>query len=207
MERVAPWPPAEDGRHSSASGSRVGTREGRGRRGRQGPGMRQTPTKGKGERGADRGDSGHRPNALSNSSRRGRPHRSVHREETARYEALAHIERQRRRHQPPEPGPDTIYRLEMGPGRGRSERQGGQEGSGGVHIGQPSGGPQRGEGQAGSHHFRHHLTLGWGWCTHPHRRLRAYHRRRLCCSTRRPAGRRGGHREGRERSTGGHGRG
>ena len=71
------------------------------------------------------------------------------RQQAARYEALADMERQRRRHQPPEPGPDTTYRLEMGSGRGRSERQGGQEGSGGVHSGQPSGGLQRGEGLAG----------------------------------------------------------
>ena len=75
--------------------------------------------------------------------------REARRQQAARYEALAHLERQRRRHEPPEPGPDTICRLEMGSGRGRSERQGGQEGSGGVHSGQPSGGLQRGEGQAG----------------------------------------------------------
>ena len=67
------------------------------------------------------------------------------RQQAARYEALAHMERQRRCHQPPEPGPETIYRLEMGSGRGRSERQGGQEGSRGVHSGQPSRGLQRGE--------------------------------------------------------------
>ena len=75
--------------------------------------------------------------------------REARRQQTARYEALAHMERQRRRRQAPEPGPDTIYRQEMGSGRGRLERQGEQEGSGGVHSGQPSGGPQRGEGQAG----------------------------------------------------------
>ena len=35
----------------------------------------------------------------------------------ARYEALAHVEHQRRRHQRPGQGPDTIYQLEMEPGR------------------------------------------------------------------------------------------
>ena len=44
---------------------------------------------------------------------------------------------------------DTIYRLETGSGRGRSEGQDGQEESGGEHSGQPGGGPQREEGQAG----------------------------------------------------------
>ena len=75
--------------------------------------------------------------------------REARRQQAARYEALAHMERQRHRREAPEPGPDTIYRQEMGSGKGRSERQGGQEGSGGGHSGQPSGGPQRGEGQAG----------------------------------------------------------
>ena len=44
--------------------------------------------------------------------------------QAARYEALAHMERQRGRHQTPEPAPHTIYRREMGSGRGRSEHQG-----------------------------------------------------------------------------------
>ena len=39
--------------------------------------------------------------------------REARRQQAARYEALAHVERQRRRHQPPEPGPDTVYRSEM----------------------------------------------------------------------------------------------
>ena len=39
---------------------------------------------GKGEKGADRGNSGHSPNTRSNSSRRGRPHRSVRRYEQKR---------------------------------------------------------------------------------------------------------------------------
>ena len=38
-------------------------------------------------------------------------------QQAARYEALAHVEHQRRRRQPTEQGPDTIYQLEMEPGR------------------------------------------------------------------------------------------
>ena len=45
--------------------------------------------------------------------------REAHRQQTARYEALARMEHERRHHQPPNPGPETIYRLEMGSGRGR----------------------------------------------------------------------------------------
>ena len=71
------------------------------------------------------------------------------RQQAARYEALAHMEHQRRHHHPPDPGPDTIYRLEMGSGRVGSGLQGGQEGSEEVHSGQPSAGLRREEGQAG----------------------------------------------------------
>ena len=74
--------------------------------------------------------------------------REARRQQAARYEALAHVERQRHRHQPPEPRPDTIYRLEMEPGRTGSGRQGGLEGSGGDHSGQPSGGVRREGGPA-----------------------------------------------------------
>ena len=73
----------------------------------------------------------------------------MRRQQAAQYEVPAHMERQRRRHQPPERGPGTIYRLEMGSGRGGSGRQGGQEGSGGEHSGRPSGWLRREEGQAG----------------------------------------------------------
>ena len=51
--------------------------------------------------------------------------KEAHREQAGRYEVLAHVERQRCRHQPPEPGPDTIYRFEMESGRTGSGRQGG----------------------------------------------------------------------------------
>ena len=72
----------------------------------------------------------------------------MRRQQAARYEALAHVECQRRRRQPPEQGPDTIYRWEMEPGRTGSGRQGGQEGLGGERSGQPSGGMRREIGQA-----------------------------------------------------------
>ena len=41
----------------------------------------------------------------------------MRRKQAARYEALAHVEHQRRCRQPPEQGQDTIYQLEMEPGR------------------------------------------------------------------------------------------
>ena len=41
----------------------------------------------------------------------------MRRQQAARYEALAHVEPQRCRRQLPEKGPDTIYQLEMEPGR------------------------------------------------------------------------------------------
>ena len=66
--------------------------------------------------------------------------RGARHQQAARCEALAHVERQRRRHQPLEPGPDTIYRLEMGSGRTGSGRQRGLERLGGEHSGQFSGG-------------------------------------------------------------------
>ena len=43
--------------------------------------------------------------------------REARRQQAARYEALAHVEHQRSRRQPPGQGPDTIYQLEMEPGR------------------------------------------------------------------------------------------
>ena len=74
--------------------------------------------------------------------------REARRQQAARYEAPAHMVRRRRRHQPPGLGTDTVYPLESGSGRGGSGRQVGQEGSGGVHSGQPSCGLRREEGQA-----------------------------------------------------------
>ena len=68
--------------------------------------------------------------------------REARRRQTARYEALGHMERQRRRQQAPLPEPKTINRLEMGLGRGGVENKGKQEGAGEQRSGQPSGGPQ-----------------------------------------------------------------
>ena len=75
--------------------------------------------------------------------------REACRQQAAGYEALAHMERQGHRHQPPEPGPDTIHWLEMGSGRAGSGRQGGQEVSEEVHSGESSGGLRREKGQEG----------------------------------------------------------
>ena len=50
--------------------------------------------------------------------------REAQRQQVAGHKALAHVECQRRRHQPPEPASDTIYRLEMESGRTGSGRQG-----------------------------------------------------------------------------------
>ena len=124
-------------------------REGKGRRGRRGLGMRRDARKEKGEKGLERGNIGRSTNTRPSSRRRGGFHRSVQQsregrsQRAARYEALAHVERQRRRHQPPEPRPDTSYRLQMESRRMRWGRQGGLERSGGEHSGQPSGGVRR----------------------------------------------------------------
>ena len=131
-------------------------REGKGRWGRRGLGKRRDTRQGRGGKGVDGGDSGRSPNACSGSCHRGRPHRSVRRygrrrrgrRVQTRYKALAHVERQRGRQQPQEPGPDTIYRLEMESGRTGSGRQGGLEGLGREHSGLPSGGMKREGGQA-----------------------------------------------------------
>ena len=95
--------------------------------------------------------------------------REARRQQTARYEALAHMEHQRRRRQAPRFEANTIYRLGTQPGRGRSEHQGEQEGTGGGHSSQPSGGSQGGERQAGQSSgaapVRQHLQAGratWG---------------------------------------------
>ena len=50
-------------------------REGKGRLGRRGLGMRRDTRKGKGEKGLERGNSGRSPNTRSASRRQGRPER------------------------------------------------------------------------------------------------------------------------------------
>ena len=147
------------------SGVRTGGQEqtGKGAKGQAGVSGASRATghqEGNREKGADRGGSGHTPNAHSRSSSRGCLHRSVRRcgrrgrgrraaRRRRRYEALAHMERQACRRQAPEPGPDTIYRLEMGSGRGRSERQGGQDGSGGCTADNPVADRREGKGRQG----------------------------------------------------------
>ena len=54
--------------------------------------------------------------------------REARRKQTARYKSLARMEHQRCRRQAPKPEPESIYRLEMGSGKGRSERQGKKRG-------------------------------------------------------------------------------
>ena len=73
----------------------------------------------------------------------------------ARYEALAHVEHQRRRRQPPGQGPDTISHLEMEPGR--TGMRGGQaehssaalQGSGAEQVEAGRGKQGKGAGQQG----------------------------------------------------------
>ena len=67
--------------------------------------------------------------------------RGAHHQQTARYEALARMEHQRRRCQASAPEPKTIYRLEMEIGRGGTKSKGKQEETGEGHGGQPIGGP------------------------------------------------------------------
>ena len=81
--------------------------------------------------------------------------REARRQQAARYEALAHVEHQRRRRQPPGQGPDTIYQLEMEPGGTRI--RGGQaeqssaavRGSGAEQVEAGRGKQGKGAGQQG----------------------------------------------------------
>ena len=79
--------------------------------------------------------------------------REARRQQAARYEALAHVEHQRRRRQPPEHGPETIYQLEMELGRtGMREGQAEQssaavQGSGAEQVEAGRGKQGKGAGQ------------------------------------------------------------
>ena len=81
--------------------------------------------------------------------------REVRRQQAARYEALAHVEHQRRRRQPPEQGPDTIYQFEMEPGRtgmrgGQAEQSSAAvQGSGAGQVEAGKGKQGKGAGQQG----------------------------------------------------------
>ena len=72
----------------------------------------------------------------------------MRRQQAARYEALAQVEHQRRRRQPQEQGPDTIYQLEMEPGR--TGMRGGQaEQSSAAVQGSVAGQVEAGKGKQG----------------------------------------------------------
>ena len=81
--------------------------------------------------------------------------REARRQQAARYEALAHVEHQRRRRQPPGQGPDTIYQLEMEPGRtgmrgGQAEQSSAAvQGSGAEQVEAGRGKQGKGAGQQG----------------------------------------------------------
>ena len=100
---------------------------------------------GKGGRGSGRGRQWPQPQCSFRQSPPGSPpqvsaavrageERAVRRQQAAQYEALAHVEHQRRRHQPPEQGPDTIYRWEMEPGRTGMRRGAGQAEQSGAAV-------------------------------------------------------------------------
>ena len=152
---------------AAGSGDSSVSAGGRGRTGNGGKGQAGTSgavhakghQAGKGGKGSGRGRQWPQPQCLFRQSPRGSPpevnaavgaeeEREVRRQQAVRYEALAHVERQRRRRPPPEQGPDTTYRLEMEPGRKGSGRQVGLKGLGGEGGEQPSGGMRREVGQA-----------------------------------------------------------
>ena len=86
---------------------------------------------------------------------RGEEEREARCQQAARYEALAHMEHQRRRRQPPGQGPDTIYQLEMEPGgtgiRGGQAEQSSAavQSSGAEQVEAGRGKPGKGAGQQG----------------------------------------------------------
>ena len=79
----------------------------------------------------------------------------MRRQQAVRYEALAHVEHQRRHRQPPGQGPDTIYQLEMEPGRtgirgGQAEQSSAAvQGSGAEQVEAGRGKQGKGAGQQG----------------------------------------------------------
>ena len=81
--------------------------------------------------------------------------REARRYQAARYEALAHVEHQRHRRQPPEQGPDIIYQLEMEPARtgmrgGQAEQSSAAvQGSGAEQVQAGRGKQGKGAGQQG----------------------------------------------------------
>ena len=150
---------AGSGDSSVRAGGRGRTSKGgKGQAGTSGAGQAKGHQAGKGGKGSGRGRQWPQPQRSFRQSPPGSPpqvteairaeeEREARRQQAARYEALAHVERQRRRHQPPELGPDTIYWLEMVPGKTGSGRQGGLEDSEGSTAGSPVLGCEEREGR------------------------------------------------------------
>ena len=171
---------------AAGSGDSSVSAGGRGRTGKGGKGQAGTsgavPAKGhlagKGGKGSGQGRQWPQPQRLFrqlpprlpprvSAAVRAEEEREVRRQQAARYEALAHVEHQRRRRHRPEQGPDTIYQLEMKPGRtGMRGEQAEQSGAAmqGSGAGQVEGGKGRqgkgarqqglqgrGQGRAGLH--------------------------------------------------------
>ena len=128
---------------AAGSGDRSVSTGGRGRTGKGGKGQAGTSgavhakghLAGKGGKGCGRGQRWPQPQRLFrqppprsppgvSAAVRAQEERDARRQQAARYEALAHVEHQHCRRQPPEQGPDTIYQLDMEPGW--TEMRGGQ---------------------------------------------------------------------------------
>ena len=151
---------------AAGSGDSSVSAGGRGRTGKGGKGQAGTSgavhakghLAGKGEKGSGRGRQWPQPQRSFRQSPprspprvsaavRAEEEREVRRQQAARYQALAHVEHQRRRRQPPEQEPDTIYQLEMERGgRGWGGAAGAEQRSG---AGQWCGTGRMRQGQAG----------------------------------------------------------
>ena len=154
---------------AAGSGDSSVSARGRGRTGKGGKGQAGTSgavhakrhLAGKGRKGSGRGRQWPQPQRSFRQSPPGSPpqvsagvraeeEREVRRQQAARYEALAHVEHQRRRRQQPEQGRDTIYRLEMEPGRTGMRRGAGQaEQSSAAVQGSGAGQVEGGKGKQG----------------------------------------------------------
>ena len=147
---------------------------GRGRTGKGGKGKAGTTgavhakgyLAGKGGKGSGRGRQWPQPGSLFrqppprsppgvSAAVRAEEEREARRQQAARYDALAHVEHQRRHRQPPGQGPDTIYQLEMEPGRtgmrgGQAEQSSAAvQGSGAEQVEAGRGKQGKGAGQQG----------------------------------------------------------
>ena len=157
------------GARGAGSGDSSVSAGGRGRTGKGGKGQTGTSgavhakghLAGKGKKGSGPGRQWPQPQRSFRQSPPGSPpqvsaavraeeEREVRRPQAARYQALAHVEHQRRRRQPSEQGADTIYRLEMEPGRTGVRRGAGQaEQSSAAVQGSGAGQVEGGKGKQG----------------------------------------------------------